>query len=360
MVTVMFFNFSAHAKIKDQIYINNGVALNFGYSFERDSMEHLKAKLNRGVWYAELGLITKHNSCINPYLKGITKIITSSKKTNKRFKVLEKELSNYAAFYKKTKNKKMSREYFRKALFFSEKSRLILEKINWDEQPKSALESLRALRACYFLYHGGLNNLGEAEKSYVLGEYKDKQRELKFKALGLKNKALKEFASAFKRRESKKGDKRRTKSPVFFYNINPNMKLGEVIGYKKIKKINSALERFQDYDNSCECLKEYSVVNEFCGMINEYDLKSNIFNLANVADLVYVKIANDKKIKIELDEYKTHKVYFQYIKDNRNNYKKINKALYKEMIKSLEGLSLNQKVEPIMCITDSLTNNKII
>ena len=85
----MFFNFSAHAKIKDQIYINNGVALNYGYSFERDSMESLKAKLNRGVWYAELGLITKHNSCINPYLKGITKIITSSKKTNKRFKILK-------------------------------------------------------------------------------------------------------------------------------------------------------------------------------------------------------------------------------------------------------------------------------
>ena len=44
MITVIFFNFSAHAKIKDHIYINNGVAFNLD-SYEKDSMESLEAKL---------------------------------------------------------------------------------------------------------------------------------------------------------------------------------------------------------------------------------------------------------------------------------------------------------------------------
>lgn len=352
VLTLLYSPFALSKKEKNVIYIGNGVGLKFGgFEARRASLE--KDMINAGVWRAESSIIHSHYSCIKPSLEGDIDVVTDVKKTNKQIKKLNKERSNFQAFFYKATSKAKPRAYFLKARFISEISREILENIDWKKQSLNSLSTLRGLRACYFLYHGALNSLNSIEKSYTLTKYEENQRRLKLKAVGF-NDNLSELGSALLSK-SKKGDKRREKDPVIFHNIKLFKDLKSNIKKKGINQTIRSAERMSDYEEACLCIKEHHSNSGFCN-------KSDSLGLSKYVEIIkpmtaYIQDAALTSGNINIEKNINTQNGYSYIKQNKKELNNLNRTLYKSLRKELASLSRQQNTEALMCVTDLLTDN---
>lgn len=349
---------SSNLFAKDKISIGNGVALDLSVKgqFKKFLAEASRNNTASSLWEDEYTYIYAHKQCISSQISSDNTIVTDKKKIVKSYNKLKNDLLKLDSYFEKVRQKKMSRKYFLRAKSYSERARKILESINWDLQSVLALNELRILRGCYFLYHGGLNSIGKARKNYIHEAYKYEQRALKFQAVGL-NENLSKVASLIKGK-SKKGEKRRIKAPAFSNNVKLKFNVGSDVGQKEYKRLNSSTERLLDLNSICTCIKDTSKRNNYCSLLENKRLSEDIEHI-ELTQLLLNKYMPDKG-KLELSEHPELQKSVNYLEVNANKLIDINKTLYKLSLEKLRSLSKAGNFESLMCITDLYTNNSYL
>ena len=159
--------------------------------------------------------MTAHHQCLMPHINKDNKLNTDEKKVLKAYKSLRKHVSKFDNYYKRRYKEKNVRKYFLTTRnTFSEKSRKILEQIDWDKQEPDTLNELLALRRCYFNFQGALNRLEKVKRDYFAERRKEDRAALLYRGAGLSEDAS-EILAALTTNKKKKGSDRRTSTPAF-------------------------------------------------------------------------------------------------------------------------------------------------
>jgi hypothetical protein len=333
-----------------QIKLKNNVELTFDYDVMRHLDKLSAERSQKDKWNIEKHLMSAHHQCLMPHINADNQLTTDDKKVQKAYKGLRKHVSKFDAYYKRRYKERNVRKYFLTTRnTFSERSRKIMEKVDWQQQDESTLNELLALRRCYFNFHGALNRLERVKRNYNAERRKEERAAKLYRGLGLSEDAS-EIMASLTTNKKKEGSDRRTSTPAFFENIKFSTNLGKKVERKELTRLIGLKNRFLDYQQACRCQS----TSNFCSVLANYDISGYVTTMNDVITPLQA-MQFKKSVKVGDDPIMMQKI--EHLKASGKEIKQANKALYRNLRENLKIMGTSGQFEQLYCIVDGFSDN---